>query len=84
MMRQKPDWPYTIPEDTGWPVARTYALKHSTLVRLVTMAKKLGCYPSHLVEAFLLNGLDGIESGSLVIEKKPVVFNIEVKKGSPP
>lgn len=83
-MRQKPEWPYTIPADTGFPVARTYALHHATLVRLVTMAKTLGCYPSHLVEAFLLNGLDQVEAGSLVIEKKPSIFTIKIKKGGPP
>lgn len=48
MQRKSSDWPYTIPEATGHPVARTYELKHAILVRLVTLAKgrlRRDCFP---------------------------------------
>jgi len=84
-MRKHSDWPYTLPADTGRPVARTYEIKHSTLVRLLERAKMLGCYPSHLVEALLLHGLDGIDAGALVVDKQPIVFAVKVRpnRGGP-
>ena len=84
MRKHRTDWPYTIPAGPG-PVARTYQLEHQTLVRLIKQAKALDCYPSHLVEALLVHGLDGIEAGALVVDKQPIVFAVKVRsnRGSP-
>jgi hypothetical protein len=80
---RRSDWPWTLPAGPG-STARTYELTHDTLTRLVTLAKQLGCYPSNLVEALLVNGLDAIECGGLVVDKRPIMFEIAVKRPQGP
>jgi hypothetical protein len=55
---------------------RTYRLRNRTVVRLDRIARELDLWPSTLVDGLLDHMLDEVDAGRLVIERRPVKWEL--------
>jgi hypothetical protein len=60
-----------------YPQARTYRLAPATIRRLDDLAAEVNIYQSTLVDALLSRALDDLDAGRLVIQTRPVKYELD-------
>lgn len=60
-----------------YPQARTYRLHADTIRRIDDLAAAANIYQSALVDALLCRTLDDIDAGRLVIQTRPVKYELD-------